>query len=441
MDKPVYGFMSRREFISLCALSAAGFAAGCATNPVTGKSQLMLVSEADEIKIDGLYSPQQLSSDFGVVQDKQLAQYLQTTGKKISAKTHRPQMPYRFLPVNATYINAYAFPGGTIACTRGILLSLDNEAELAALLGHELGHVNARHTAEIMSKSQLTSAIVGGVAAVAGSYDRNYGGIAAQIGMLGSGALLASYSRDNERQADDLGIEYMVKGGYSPDGMVGLMDMLKSMSNHKVSTTDLLFATHPMSSERYQTAVKTASGKYKAAKSNPVHRERYMDNTARLRKVKNAIFLMQQGDALMAQKKYSDAESKFNRALRIAPNDYAGLVKLSQCQMMMKKLTEADRSILLAKNAYPQEAQAYYLSGFIKLNRKDYVPAFSDFSTYDKKLPGNPYVIFYKGYSLEGQQRKKEAAQYYNKFLKIVQQGNQAQHAYNRLKEWGYIKS
>jgi len=440
MEKPVY-HLSRREFINLCALSAVGFATGCATNPVTGKSQLMLVSEDQEIQMDRTYSPQQLSSDFGVVQDKQLEQYLQSIGKQISAKTHRPQMPYRYLPVNATYINAYAFPGGTIACTRGILLSLDTEAELAALLGHELGHVNARHTAEIMSKSQLTSAIVGGVAAVAGSYDQNYGGIAAQMGMLGSGALLASYSRDNERQADDLGIEYMVKAGYSPDGMVGLMDMLKSMSNHKVSTADLLFATHPMSSERYQTAVKTASGKYRTAKSNPVHRERYMDNTAGLRKVKNAIFLMQQGDSLMAQKKFSDAESKFTRALRIAPNDYAGLVKLSQCQMMMKKLNDADRSIHLAKNAYPQEAQAYYLSGFIKLNREDFAPAFSDFSTYDKKLPGNPYVTFYKGYSLEGQSRKKEAAQHYHKFLQIVQQGKEAQHAYNRLKEWGYIKS
>jgi len=361
MEKAVYN-LSRREFINLCALSAVGFAAGCATNPVTGKSQFMLISEEQEIQMDRTYSPQQLSSDFGVVQDKQLEQYLQSTGKQISAKTHRPQMPYRYLPVNATYINAYAFPGGTIACTRGILLSLDNEAELAALLGHELGHVNARHTAEIMS-------------------------------------------------------------------------------NHKVSTADLLFATHPMSSERYQTAVKTASSKYRAAKSNPLQRKRYMDNTAGLRKKKNAIFLMQQGDSLMAQKKFSDAESKFTRALRIAPNDYAGLVKLSQCQMMMKKLNDADRSIHLAKSAYPQEAQAYYLSGFIKLNREDYAPAFSDFSTYDKKLPGNPYVTFYKGYSLEGQSRKKEAAQHYHKFLQIVQQGKEAQHAYSRLREWGYIKS
>jgi predicted Zn-dependent protease len=259
--------------------------------------------------------------------------------------------------------------------------------------------------------------------------------------MLGSGALLASYSRDNERQADDLGIAYMVKSGYSPQGMVGLMDMLKSMSNYKVSTADLLFATHPMNSERYQTAVKTASGKYNAAQSNPLHRERYMDNTATLRKVKNAIFLMQQGDTLMAQKKYTDAESKFTRALKLAPTDYAGLVKLSQCQLVMKKYNDADRNIFLAKNAYPREAQAYFLSGFIKLHRKDFIPAFSDFTTYDKKLPGNPYVAFYKGYCLEGQDRKHEAAQYYNTFLQMVQQGDQAQHAYSRLKEWGYIKT
>ena len=162
---------------------AALLAAGCATNPVTGRSQLMLVSEDKEIQIDKQNSPYQFSADYGTVQDKRLNDYIDRTGKNIAAQTHRTHMPFNFHVVNAVYVNAYAFPGGTIACTRGILLNLDNEAELSALIGHELGHVNARHTAEIMSKSKLTSAVVGGVAVLAGTYDPNYGGLAAQIGI------------------------------------------------------------------------------------------------------------------------------------------------------------------------------------------------------------------------------------------------------------------
>ena len=144
---------SRREFLQISSLAAAGMVTGCATNPVTGRSQFMLVSEEQEIQMDQQHSPHQLSADYGVIQDKALNDYIESTGKRMATRTHRPQMPYRFNGVNATYVNAYAFPGGTIACTRGILLSLESEAELAALLGHELGHVNARHTACLLYTS------------------------------------------------------------------------------------------------------------------------------------------------------------------------------------------------------------------------------------------------------------------------------------------------
>ena len=147
--------LTRREFMWLSSLAAAGYVFGCATDPVTGKKQFMLVSEDTEVQIDKQYSPLQFSSDFGEVQDSQLNRYVSQIGNKMAASSHRPHMPYSFRVVNATYVNAYAFPGGTIAATRGIMLSLDNEAELASLLGHELGHVNARHSAEQMSKGQL----------------------------------------------------------------------------------------------------------------------------------------------------------------------------------------------------------------------------------------------------------------------------------------------
>ena len=428
--------MTRRRFLWLSSMAAAGFAAGCATNPVTGKSQLMLVSEDQEIQIDRQNSPYQFSADYGKAQDKALGSYIDRTGKKIAGQTHRTHMPYNFHVVNATYVNAYAFPGGTIACTRGILLSLENEAELAALLGHELGHVNARHTAQQMSKGMLGQAVVGGLSAVAGAAGSGYGGLASQLGQIGAGALLASYSRDNERQADALGMEYIVKSGYSPDGMVGLMDMLNSLGKHKPSAMELMFSTHPMSAERYQSVVQSAATKYKSAKGRPLYRERYMDHTARLRAQKKAIEEMQKGDKELAQKKYSAAESHYRRALKVAPRDYTALVLMSKTQLMQKKWAVGRQYAEMAQKAYPQEAQAYHLSGFAKIQLKDYEGALAEFSSYDRVLAGNPNTLFFKGYAYEGMQKYREAGGEYQRYLQAVQQGDFARHAYQRLKEW-----
>jgi predicted Zn-dependent protease len=167
---------SRREFLAVSAFASAAFLAGCAINPVTGQKQLILVSEAWEIEVDQQNAPHQFSTDYGKLQDDALNKYLQQVGREMTPHVHRPAMPYSFQGVNATYINAYAFPGGSIAVTRGILLSLESEAGLAALLGHEMGHVNARHTAQQMSKGMLTQAVVGGIAVYAGTKGGDYGG-------------------------------------------------------------------------------------------------------------------------------------------------------------------------------------------------------------------------------------------------------------------------
>jgi len=433
--------ITRREFLWISSMSAAGFMVGCAANPVTGKSQFMMVSEAQEIEIDRQNSPHQFSADYGPLQDTSLNNYIDRTGKRIAALTHRPNMPYSFRGVNATYVNAYAFPGGSIVATRGILLALENEAQLVALLGHELGHVNARHTAEQMSKSVLTNVFISGVSAIAGTKSSSLGRLASQLGMVGASALLASYSRDNEREADALGLEYMVRSGYNPNEFVGLMDMLRRMSKHKPNAIELMFATHPMSDERYRTAVEAVRTQYRYAKSLPFYRERYMDHTVKLRAMKGAIETMQKGERFMAEGKYGEAENRLKKALKQVPDDYAGLVMMSKCQMAQKHYAKAISFAEKAKIVYPQEAQAYHLAGFAKIKQKDYASAYEEFKRYVKLLPGNPNTIFFKGLSLEGMQHIKESANEYYRYLQIVNQGEKAKHAYKRLVEWGYIKT
>ncbi len=435
-----HGGVTRRRFMWLTGLSAAAVASGCATNPVTGKSQFMTVSAEEEVQIDRQYSAMQFSDDYGAVQDAELNAYVSGIGRAMVPQTHRPDMPYSFRVVNATYINAYAFPGGSIACTRGILLNLDNEAELAALLGHEIGHVNARHTAEQMSKGQLSSILVGGLSIIADVAAPGMGQVASTLGGAGAGAFLASYSRDNERQADALGTEYMVKAGYGPDGMVGLMEMLNSLNKSKPSSIELMFATHPMSDERYQNAVQAVKTTYGSSRGLPLHRERYMDKTARLRSIKGAIEEMQKGDKALGSKNYGQAEGHYQNALRQAPNDYAGLVSMAKCQLVQKKYGEGATYARQAKAVYPQEAQGHHLSGFAELNLKQYDAAYRDFQASQRLLPGNPSTVFFMGYAQEGMNRRTEAAQEYRRYLQQVRQGKYAQHAQQRLVEWGYAR-
>ncbi len=438
MNPMIDARMNRRRFLQLAGLSAAGTVLGCAVNPVTGRQQLMLVSEEEEIQIDRQRSPFQISEDYGALQDTALDAYINRTGMAIARKSHRPNMPYSFRGVNAVYMNAYAFPGGTIAVTRGMLIELQNEAELAAVLGHEIGHVNARHTAQQMSKGMISQLFVAGASVLASSY--GFGNLAAQLGSLGAGALLASYSRDNEREADALGMEYMVRAGYSPKGMVGLLEILKRKSRKGGDAVSLLFATHPMSDERYRTALREAATRYASAMNLPLYRDRYMDNTRRLRAQAGAIRTLQQAEAEMSRRNFRGATDLFRRALKKAPRDYAGLLMMAKCQLAQKKPSVALPYARTAKQVYPSEAQGYFISGYSELQLKRYDAAYADFERNEKLLPGNPNVSFLKGYALEQMHRRKEAAQAYYRYLQQVKEGKMARYAYQRLVQWGYLK-
>lgn len=433
---------SRREFIRAGGMTAMGIALGaCAKNPVTGQSQFMLVSREQEIAMDKEASPHQLSADYGPTQDAQLNEYVSGIGHTLSNNSHRPDMPYSYQVVNANYINAYAFPGGTIACTRAIMLEIDNEAELSGLLGHEIAHVNARHTASRMSNQMMVGAIAGiGGAVIGAAYGGEWGALAGGLGGIGAGVLLAKYSRDDERQADSLGMEYMTRADYNPDGMIGLMEMLNDQHDRQPSALEVMFSTHPMSSERLKTARKRAYSQYVGASEYAIYRERYMDNTASLRQLEPTITALQDAEKLLGENKYQDAEEKCVTALRHTPDDYAGLLTMAKCQMAQEKYQKAQPYAEQAKDVYPGQAQALQLNGFLLLQSKQYASAYENFDAYEETLPGNPYTAFYKGYTSEGMGNRQQAAENYLRFLKQVDKGDQARHAYNKLVEWGYLK-
>ncbi|HEX6735305.1 MAG TPA: M48 family metalloprotease [Azonexus sp.] len=427
--------ITRRQVLWLFGAAALS---GCANSPVGGGSILVGMSEDEEKRVDQQVAPSQFSQDLGAVQDGAVNQYVSSVGQRLDANTHRPQMPYSYRVLNANHVNAYTFPGGAMGVTRGILVDLQNEAELAALLGHEMGHVNARHAAQRQGQAMVAQVAVAGASLISSSTE--WGGLVAVGSQLGASALLSSYSRDNEREADALGQEYMVRGGYPATGMVGLHQLLVDQQKEAPGLLQTMFSTHPMSTERRDTARQLADGKYAGSQGRDAGRERFMDSTASLRRLKPAIDACQKGDLAMAGKQYPKAEEQYRTALQKAPRDYAANLLMAQCLQAQDKDGQALGYAETAKQIYPQEAQAHKLTGVLALGQRDPAKAYASLDAYDRMLPGDAGVTFLKGVSLEGMGKRQEAATHYAAYLRRTRQGKAAGYAQSRLQAWGYAK-
>jgi predicted Zn-dependent protease len=433
--------LSRREFMILGAAAAASAAlSGCATNPVTGESQLMLVSESEELAMDQSNAPHQFSADYGSVQIPAVNAYVDEVGQRVAAISHRPKMPYSFRALNAVHVNAYTFPAGSAGVTRGILLAMEDESELAALMGHEVGHVNYRHTGSRMSKAMLTQLALLAAVGVVTYKNKKYTMLAAGLGSLGSGLLLANYSRQDERQADESGQQYLVKAGYHPDGMVRLMQRLMALHDKEPSALEVMFSSHPMSAERYDTAIKRSAVEYADFHNQKTSRDRYMDITAPVRAQRDPIVAMQNGMDALGENNISAAEREYDKALRLLPQDYAGLLTMAKIQLAQKRIPQAREYANRARAAYPEEPQARHVCGLAAMNQGNYDAALADFDAYDRMLPGNSSMAFYKGVTLEKLGRKESSAAEFQRYLQAGADGEEGEYARNRLTSWGYIK-
>lgn len=434
--------ITRRQALWLMgvgALSASSVSLqGCAASPVTGKQILVGMSEGQEREVDAQVSPHQFSQDLGAVQDASLNNYVAGLGRDLHSRSHRPNMPYSYRVLNANYVNAYTFPGGAMGLTRGIVTELNNEAELAALLGHEIAHVNARHAAQRQGQALLAEvAIVGVNIAVA---DSEWGVLAEVGSQIGASALLSSYSRDNEREADALGQEYMVRAGYPATGMTALHQMLVSEEKSSPSLLETMFSSHPMSVERRDTARHLAATKYASSASANPRRERFMDNTAGLRKIKPTIDACKNGETAMAKEDLNSAERQFQTALKQTPNDYAANIRMAQCQEAKGNHKRALQYANTARRIYPQEAQAHKIVGAIALSQRDPETAYASLQQFNRLLPGDPGVTFMMGVSAEGMGNRRVAARHYSQYLQMTQEGEAAQFSYDRLKSWGLMR-
>src|SRR6266853_3930889 len=225
-----------RIFLPLLAVALA-----CVRNPATGKLELNLLSESQEVEL-GKQAKVEAEQAYGVYKEKaELNSYVEGVGKNLAAHSDRPNLPYSYEVIDDSSVNAFALPGGPIFITRGILAHLNSEAQMAAVLGHETGHVAARHSANQLSKQQVAQLGLG-IGSVLSPVVSSVAGVAS----VGLSVLFLKFSRDDETQADELGFRYMTKVGYDPNEMIPLFEMLDRVSKEAGSgKTPEWLQTHP----------------------------------------------------------------------------------------------------------------------------------------------------------------------------------------------------
>ena len=226
-------------------LSAMVMIWGCAVNPVTQKREIMIYSDAAEVEM-GKKAHAEVIRQYGKYDDPNLQRYIDDIGQSLARNSHRPNIKYHYRVIDKPFINAFALPGGYVYITRGLLAHLTSEAELAGVLGHETGHITARHGVKRLQKAMASQLILAGVAIATESE-----GLVQGSSILLTAAL-QTYSRRDEHQADDLGGLYAFKAGYDPKGSMGFLKTLKKMDKTTPSAVEVIFRTHPLTEDRIE---------------------------------------------------------------------------------------------------------------------------------------------------------------------------------------------
>ncbi|MEN8801528.1 MAG: M48 family metalloprotease [Thiogranum sp.] len=408
------------KILPLSIILACSILTGCAVNPVTGKNQLSLVSEAQEIAIgENNYAPLRQSQGGDYVVDKKLTAYVNEVGQNLAAVSDR-KLPYEFKVLNSSVPNAWALPGGKISLNRGLLTELKSEAELAAVLGHEITHAAAKHTASSMSRGMLIQGAV--MATVVGTQGKDY----AQLAQLGAGVgaqlVTQKYGRDAERESDFYGMKYMSKAGYDPQGAVDLQRTFVRLSEgNNQDWLSGLFASHPPSQERVENNIKTAASlpqdgirgedQFKARtahikRSKPAY-EAYDEGRKALQKgdlgkaanlAKKAIrlepreghFHALRGDIEEKRKRHAMAKQHYDKAITLNDDFFYYYLKRGQVNETLKASANAKRDLeksiqlLPTANAYHSLGNLAKLDGNLKAAKSYYKKAASNKTTEGK---------------------------------------------------------
>lgn len=312
-----------RGCIWLIALAVVlSSAIGCAVSPITGERELMLFSDAQEIELGKNADPDIRWQFGGVYRDPQLSAYVDSVGQRVAAVSHRTNITYHFTVVDSSVVNAFALPGGYIYITRGLLVLLENEAQLASVLGHEAGHVNARHGVKRLQSIlgfNVLLAVLDQVASGGENYQK-WRGVIKTTSSVAFATVSLGYSRKDEFQADELGTTYAYKGGYDPEGMIQLLEILKSMHDREPSAVEEFFSSHPRSSARIEAVENQISQIPVEQRKGTLKKPEYEAKISDLVVAQKAYEHYDKAEVHRKEGRYQEALAEYNNALEIKKN-------------------------------------------------------------------------------------------------------------------------
>jgi predicted Zn-dependent protease len=383
-----------RKFSALLLSCSVLF--GCAVNPVTGVQELSLISENQEIKIGREnYGPSKQMQGGDYTVNPELSSYVNEVGQRLAAVSDR-KLPYEFTVLNNSTPNAWALPGGKIAVNRGLLLELNNEAELAAVLGHEIVHAAARHGAQQMERGMLLQgALIATSVAVQSS---EYGKLVVGGAQVAAGLIHTKYGRDDELEADYYGMQYMARAGYDPMAAVKLQETFVRLSeNQSHNWLAGLFASHPPSAERVEANRATAAS---LQQGGTLGKQRYEERIASLKKDKEGYssyakgrealekgdtpkalvfaqeaiqvepreghFYALRGDIHYKEGRYDQAVSDYTRAIDLNRSYFYYYLQRGLTKKKMNRPQEANADLLASTKLLPT-ATAYNSLGELEL--------------------------------------------------------------------------
>jgi len=393
---------------------ALAFMAGCSVNPVTGEKQLSLISESQELAIGAeQYVPTQQTQGGRFYIDPELNLYVRDVGRKLAQVSDRPDLPYEFVVLNNSVPNAWALPGGKIAVNRGLLTKLDDEAQLASVLGHEVVHAAARHSVQRIQQAQLISLGVAGLGFAVS--DNEWAGLVMGGAALGAQLALAQYSQADELESDHYGINYMKKAGYDPQAAVELQELFLELSEGRdQGFIQGLFATHPPSARRVaenrELVSKIGAGGYRGA-------DVYQRKLARLRELQPAYDAHDEALELASNNEYDAALGKINEAIRILPREAMFYSLRGRIYQQQKKPAQAEADFDKAVSLYPEMFEYQLRNGLNALALNKVEKARNHLTRANEVVPTSIGYLRMGDVAVK-QNRRDEAVAYYSQAAK-----------------------
>lgn len=380
--------------LTLLALTA------CGVNPVTGKKEIQFISEAREVQLGAQnYGPMRQSEGGDYVLMPELTEYVNEVGQKLVAHNRsilvtERKLDFEFTVLNNSVPNAWALPGGKIAVNRGLLTELGSEAELAAVLGHEIVHALARHGAKsqergILLQGSLAAAQIG---AALGGVDQNVAGLVLGGATVGAQLLSTSYGRDAELESDLYGTRLMKAAGYDPSAAITLQETFVRLSEgREPGWLEGLFASHPPSTERVAKNRETAA---QLGTGGELGKERYQARIAPLKQLEPAYALHNQAQAALQKKDYAKARSLVNQAIKQAPREGQFHQLLGDIALAEKKDRDALTHYQRAQQYNPNYYGSWLGAGLAQYRLKNQTLAEQWLQRSHELLPTAPAALF-----------------------------------------------